>query len=131
MLMTRCKAAGFALTAALAVMMTAPAADAGKKDNTVCFAYDQVLENADPYFNNVRLGVITSHAVWDTLIYRDPATNEYKPSLATSWKWVDSSTLEMELRQGVKFHNGDAFSADDVVTTLNFVADANNKDSAN
>jgi peptide/nickel transport system substrate-binding protein len=127
MLMIRNKAAGFALAAALALLAAAPAAMAGKKDNTVRFAYDQVLENIDPYFNNVRLGVISSHAVWDTLIYRDPITNEYKPSLATSWKWIDSTTLEMELRQGVKFHNGDGFSADDVVTTLNFIADANNK----
>jgi peptide/nickel transport system substrate-binding protein len=127
MLMTRCKAAGFALTAALALLAAAPAAFAGKKDNTLRFAYDQVLENADPYFNNVRIGVITSHAVWDTLIYRDPTTNEYKPSLATAWKWIDGTTLELDLRQGVKFHNGDAFSADDVVTTLNFIADANNK----
>jgi ABC-type proline/glycine betaine transport system substrate-binding protein len=40
MLMTRCKTAGFALAAALALMIAAPAADAGKKDNTVRFAYD-------------------------------------------------------------------------------------------
>src|SRR5262249_34978986 len=58
---------------------------------------------------------------WDSLIYRDPKTNEYKGQLATSWKWVDDRTLELELRQGVKFHNGAEFDADDVVYTLNFV----------
>ena len=118
----------FALAAAASAlaMVSAPAM-ATKKDNTVRFAYDQVLENIDPYFNNVRLGVIMSHAIWDTLIYRDPVTNEYKPQLATSWKWIDDKTLEMELRQGVKFHNGEEFDADDVVFTLNFVADPANK----
>src|SRR5690606_27333997 len=79
--------------AALAALASAPAL-AAKKDNTVRFAYDQVLENIDPYFNNVRLGVMMSHTVWDTLIYRDPDTNEYKPNLATSWKWIDDLTLE-------------------------------------
>ena len=100
---------------------------AAKKDNTLRFAYQQVLENVDPYFNNLRLGVIVGQLAWDTLIYRDPNTNEYKPQLATSWKWVDDTTLELELRQGVKFHNGDAFDADDVVYSLNFAADPANK----
>lgn len=113
--------------AALLAMTGLTPATAAKKDNTVRFAYDQVIENVDPYFNNVRLGVIVSQAVWDTLVYRDPATNEYKPHLATSWKWIDDRTLEMELRQGVKFHNGEAFDADDVVYTLNFIGDAANK----
>ena len=55
--------------------------------------------------------------------YRDPKTNEYKGQLATAWKQVDDKTLEFELRQGVKFHNGEEFDADDVVYTLNFVAE--------
>ena len=102
-------------------------AHAARKDNTIRFAYDQVLENIDPYFNNVRLGVMASHAVWDTLIYRDPVTNEYKPQLATAWKWIDDKTLELKLREGVKFHNGEEFDADDVVYTMNFIGDAANK----
>ena len=100
---------------------------AAKKDNTVRFAYDQVIENVDPYFNNVRLGVILGANVWDTLIYRDPETNEYKGQLATSWKWIDDKTLELELRKGVKFHNGEDFDADDVAFTLNFASDPANK----
>ena len=65
--------------------------------------------------------------VWDTLIYRDPKTNEYKGQLATAWKWIDDKTLELELRQGVKFHNGEEFDADDVVFTLNFVSEPDSK----
>ena len=119
----------FVAAATLGLLATTPAL-AAKKDNTVRFAYDQVLENIDPYFNNVRLGVMMSHTVWDTLIYRDPNTNEYKPNLATSWKWVDDFTLELELRSGVKFHNGEELDADDVVYTLNFAADPANKATA-
>jgi peptide/nickel transport system substrate-binding protein len=122
------KRMGLKFAAAIGAMLIAALpAIAAKKDNTVRFAYDQVLENVDPYFNNVRLGVIMGQTAWDTLIYRDPVTSEYKSQLATSWKWIDEKTLELELRQGVKFHNGDAFSADDVVFTLNFIADAANK----
>lgn len=38
-----------------------------------------------------------------------------KPGLATEWKWVDPTILEVKLRQGVKFHNGDTMTANDVV----------------
>ena len=100
---------------------------AQKSADTIRFAYDQVPENIDPYFNNVRIGVIIGQHVWDTLIYRDPTTNEYKGQLAKSWKWLDDKTLEFELRQGIKFHNGEEFDADDVVFTMNFVAKPENK----
>jgi peptide/nickel transport system substrate-binding protein len=113
--------AGFALFAGLSGAL------AQKASNTIRFAYDQVPENIDPFFNNVRIGVIIGQHVWDTLIYRDPASGEYKGQLATAWKWVDDKTLEMDLRQGVKFHNGQAFTADDVVYTLNFVSKPENK----
>jgi peptide/nickel transport system substrate-binding protein len=115
-----------ALAFVAAALAVTPAL-AGKRDNSLKFAYDQVPENVDPYFNNVRIGVIISQHVWDTLIYRDPKTNEYKGQLATAWKWIDDKTLEVELRKGVKFHNGEEFDADDVVYTLNFVSKPESK----
>jgi peptide/nickel transport system substrate-binding protein len=122
-----CSWASRLAAASLVGICLASLATAAKKDNSLRVADDQVLDNVDPYFNNVRVGVILSHQVWDTLIYRDPKTNEYKGELATSWKWIDQKTLELELRKGVKFHNGAGFDADDVVYTLNFVAKPESK----
>ncbi len=34
------------------------------------------------------------------------------PRLATSWRWLDDHTLEVKLRQSVKFHNGEIFDAE-------------------
>jgi ABC-type transport system substrate-binding protein len=34
------------------------------------------------------------------------------PRLATSWRWLHDRTLEVTLRQGVKFHNGEVFDAE-------------------
>src|SRR3954471_9020210 len=122
------KAALFSLasTALLSSVFAAPAL-AGKADNTIRFAYDQAPESVDPFFNNVRIGVIIGQHVWDTLVYRDPSTGEYKGQLASAWRQVDDKTIEFDLRQGVKFHNGDEFDADDVVYTMNFVSKPENK----
>jgi peptide/nickel transport system substrate-binding protein len=117
-----------AVGALLAGMLAATGpALADKKSDTVRFANDQAPENVDPFFNNVRIGVILGAQIWDTLVYRDPKTNEYKGNLAKSWKQIDDRTIEFELREGVKFHNGEEFDADSVVFTLNFVADPANK----
>jgi peptide/nickel transport system substrate-binding protein len=113
--------------AATLVLGGITSAEAGKSDNSIRFAIDQAPENIDPFFNNVRIGVIIGQHVWDTLIYRDPKTGEYKGQLATSWKWVDDKTIELDLRKGVKFHNGEDFDADDVVYTLNYVSKVENK----
>ena len=102
--------AALALTAGL-LASNGPAAP-GKKDDTLRFAYDQAPESVDPFFNNVRIGVIIGANVWDTLVYRDPNTNEYKGLLAKSWKQIDDRTIDFDLREGVKFHNGEEFDAD-------------------
>jgi peptide/nickel transport system substrate-binding protein len=115
------------LAALLLTGMAATPALADKKSNSIRFGYDQAVENVDPFMNNVRIGVIIGQHVWDTLIYRDPKSGEYKGQLATAWKWVDEKTLEVDLRKGVKFHNGAQFTADDVVYTLNFVVKPESK----
>ncbi len=59
--------------------------------------------------------------VWDNLLWRDPASGEFKGLLAESFKIVDDTTFEFVLRQGVKFHNGADFSAKDVIYTVEYL----------
>ena len=110
---------------ALAVGITT-VANAGKSNDTLNVAIDRELESIDNYYNTAREGIVISRMVWDALLYRDPKTNDYLPNLATSYKWTDSKTLQFDLRKGVKFHNGEKFDADDVVFTLNYLADPKN-----
>lgn len=49
--------------------------------------------------------------VFDHLIEIDK-DGEVVPGLAQSWRWLDERTLELTLRQGVKFHNGEPFDAE-------------------
>ena len=104
----------------LAVAAVVPA-QAQKSADTLRVAWRDAVPNVDFYYNSLRTGLIVAHHVWDTLIYRDPETFQLKPLLATSWKYVDDTTLEFELRQGVTFHDGSAFTADDVVYTVNSI----------
>ncbi|WP_078546742.1 ABC transporter substrate-binding protein [Litchfieldia alkalitelluris] len=41
------------------------------------------------------------------------------PSLAKKVHWVDETTLELELRKGVRFHNNEPFNADYVLRAFN------------
>jgi peptide/nickel transport system substrate-binding protein len=43
---------------------------------------------------------------------------QVEPALATSWEFVDPTRVRFHLRDGVKFHNGNAFTADDVVASI-------------
>src|SRR5437879_499350 len=45
------------------------------------------------------------------------------PELATGWSSPDAVNWTVKLRQGVKFHNGRAFTADDVVATYDRLVD--------
>ena len=56
--------------------------------------------------------------VYESLVYYNSKTFEVEPVLATSWKEVSPTQVRFTLRQGVKFHDGSAFTADDAVFSL-------------
>ena len=105
----------------LAAGVWAGPAQAQKSVDTLRIAWRDAVPNVDFYYNSLRTGLVVAHHAWDTLIYRDPETFQLKPLLATSWKYVDDTTIEFELRDGVVFHDGSPFSADDVVYTLSSI----------
>ena len=112
------------LLAAAALVLGTQAAQADKADDTLRIAWgvDGVMVNADNYYGATRTGIWFTAMVWDTPIYRDPKSGEYLPNLAAGWNWIDDTTLELTLRKGVTFHNGEPFDADDVVYTYNTVS---------
>jgi peptide/nickel transport system substrate-binding protein len=97
-------------------------AEAQRSANTLRIAFRDAVPNIDPFFNSQRTGLIIGHQAMDGLVHRDPTNFRIVPALATEWRWVDSKTLDFTLRSGVKFHDGSDFGADDVVYTLNTVA---------
>jgi peptide/nickel transport system substrate-binding protein len=75
-------------------------------NNTLCVWNEQSNVGERVFFPNL----------WEGLINRDWMGNQGPVAgLATEWKRIDDKTLELKLRQGVKFHNGDELTAEDVV----------------
>ena len=104
-----------ALLAALATTtMLAAAADA----RTLKWARSGDSLTLDPHAQNEGPTHALGHHLYEPLIIRDSAGKQM-PALATSWKVTsDPKVWEFKLRAGVKFHNGNAFNADDVVFSL-------------
>lgn len=63
-------------------------------------------------------------AIYEALVRRDPLTSEYIGLLAESWTCApDACTWTFQLRQRVRFHNGDRLTPADVVASLERVCD--------
>jgi peptide/nickel transport system substrate-binding protein len=119
-------AAQMALLGSLVVVLGG-AVFAGKADDTLNVGFGLQLQNLDALYSPGREGLLLYFWLYDTILYRDPVTFEFKPLLATAWQQVDDRTIDLTIRQGVKFHDGTVMTADDVVFTLNFVGNrANN-----
>ena len=71
----------------------------------------------DPHFHLLAFNMSVMAHIFQTLVAQD-ADQKLTPDLATSWRLVDDTTWEFELRHDVKFHDGSDFTADDVLFSL-------------
>ena len=95
----------------------------GQSDNrpTVTIAVQQVATSASLEVVRERsnVGERVQQSIFETLIDRNLKSKlEPIPGLAESWKRIDERTVEFSLRKGVKFHNGDEMTAEDIVFTF-------------
>ena len=60
-------------------------------------------------------------SVYETLTFLDPTDFQIKGRLATSWEFTEPTRLDMNLREGVVFHGGQPFTAEDVRFTIEYV----------
>jgi len=65
---------------------------------------------------------ITNKLIFDRLIQADASLTPTEGMLAESYELsADGKTLEFVIRDGVKWHDGEAFNADDVAFTINYM----------
>lgn len=75
----------------------------------------------DPGKDHSNVGSMQYYNSFDTLVGKDHTKVEpvFGPALATAWRMVEPTVVELTLRRDVTFHNGDRMTADDVVFSLN------------
>ena len=77
----------------------------------------------DPHGQNDQASSRVRVQMFDTLLMQDKDL-VFQPLLATSWEQIDDLTVEFKLREGVKWHNGEDFNADDVVYSIKRAIDS-------
>jgi peptide/nickel transport system substrate-binding protein len=75
------------------------------------------ISTVDPHFMNQDVLTAVNMHMYETLVALD-ADARLVPSLAVSWKPINDTTWEFKLRKGVKFHNGDEMTAEDVAFSI-------------
>ena len=104
---------GLLAASAAAVLAFAP----GVQAKTFKWAFQGDVQTMDPHglFETMTLGFQAN--IYEGLVARDKDMNLI-PALASSWENIEPTVWRFTLRQGVKFQNGNAFTADDVVFSV-------------
>ncbi len=105
----------------------APAAGASSaasihRGGTLRIGLDSDLTTMDPHLSTAYVDRIVYQSIYEPLVQLDKDLT-LKPGLATSWNFTDPTTLVMNLRHGVKFHDGTDFNAQAVKVNFDRMMD--------
>jgi peptide/nickel transport system substrate-binding protein len=89
----------------------------GKLKDTLILATWEDLATMDPQSSNRASNWMVQRNIFDTLV-RELPDGSVEPELAKSWEFLDDVTVRFHLRDDVKFHNGEPFTAEDVLFTI-------------
>jgi peptide/nickel transport system substrate-binding protein len=89
-------------------------------DRWLDWAYFEDVSTYNPIAEEGAVGWM--RFIYDTFAKND-ADGETVPWAAQSWEWVDDTTVEVTLREGMTFHDGEPVTADDAVFTINKVVE--------
>jgi len=107
------------LVAILLIVSTAGVFAGGKQEPSALeFALSGSPDTLDPHKTSGTLTFQTIRSIYDTLVEPD-MEGKLVPALAKSWDITSGGTeYTFHLREGVVFHNGDAFTSADVKATF-------------
>src|SRR5512134_628985 len=118
--------APLAILLTVAALAALPAAAQAQAKDTLVVALVSHPPTLDPHMHFERVGILVNINMFDSLIHRNTKL-EFEPSLATSWKALSDTQWEFKIRKGVRFHNGDTMTVEDVKYSFDRVIDQTKK----
>ena len=112
--------------ACLVMPMVFQVTEAAPPPDTVVIAQGIDATTLDPHMRWDTAAINILMNIYDFLLVRSPDL-KIGPLLASSYRLINDTTWELNLRQGVKFHNGEDFNAAAVKFSLERLADPKNK----
>jgi len=111
------------LVMSLMYLLVSTVAFAVDQEETVIFSRAEEVNILHPF--NGALGTeIMKLLMYDRLIEYNYVDDKYYPGLAESWEVSeDELSITFHLREGIKFHNGQPFTSEDVKVTLEILRD--------
>jgi peptide/nickel transport system substrate-binding protein len=109
------------ITSRLTALLVALALGVGAAQSEIVIAQGIDVPGFDPHGHHTTAVEAVLVNIFDYLIFRD-ADGELEPALATAWEPVAEDAWRFTLREGVTWHDGEPFTADDVKFTLERVA---------
>ena len=93
--------------------------DSGPVGKATMVTTPQTTGTFDPPLTAGGADTVNFQSLYNQLLQASEGSLELQPALATKWNMSpDGMTIEFEMRQGVKFHNGDMVTPEDVVFTV-------------
>ncbi|MCG8531394.1 MAG: ABC transporter substrate-binding protein [Desulfovibrionales bacterium] len=105
-----------ALTAVLVAAIALPSFAFAKADLVIATDAPPKSMNPHAYSSDANLSYMSNF--FDGLLQRKAPDGKLGPALATAWERLDANSWKFILRKGVKFHNGNDFTAEDVKFTF-------------
>jgi peptide/nickel transport system substrate-binding protein len=92
--------------------------DGDQSGGSVTITQGTFATTLDPNDHNDTPTNNTHDQAYESVLYRD-TDGKVIANIATDWKRVDDTTVELEIRDDVTFHNGDDMTAEDVAFSIN------------
>ncbi len=89
----------------------------GYKD-TITVGQGADVTSFDPHIGKETPAVAVTNHIFDTLVDTDPVTGEVVSQIAERWEVLSPVEYRFFIRKGIKFHNGEDLTADDVKFSL-------------
>ncbi|PSJ57599.1 ABC transporter substrate-binding protein [Pseudaminobacter soli (ex Li et al. 2025)] len=110
------------LAAALATVISAGPLGAAAFAEELRIGTSYKLMTLDPHYADLNENTSLLSHIYERLVNQDERLNP-QPGLAISWKRLSETQWEFKLREGVHFHDGSPFTAQDVIYSIERIRD--------